>query len=781
MAKIVLSPVTNGNTLTALNANFQKIASELQNKVLYRDNPKDETNTMVSDLDMNQRHIFNLPAPTTENEPARLKDVKDAIGNQATAVLTSFSPAVGISATNVQGAIEEVAGDINGVFNTLGLNTGASQIGWKSSLAGTVIRTVANKISDFISPKDFGAVGDGATNDSAAFATLESQVAGRVVDLGGASYVLSAYPLINTYVNGTIVVGGIPLQGAQNKSTISGLTDTGAVDLVYTGGVIPLPTTSGRTTDHTYALIASQNCKSEGPSRAVNVGSIYSWAKGNVSGNYSSRQSLAWVPQSANLASEECWVWGGFRGANIASIYSGCENESNANLAARQSYATGRNSVNIATVGTYAGRGGGARFSVTVTGGAVTSVTVLAPGAKYQTGDVIKFQDRTGGGTGAAATVAVVDGNGSIITLSAVTGGSGYSANVDATVDNGTGDFSANIASTGACVTSGEATANISSFEQITSGLRSASIASQNGTTSGSNAAQIASNTGVASGDQSAVIASNGSTASAVGSVVIGGNNSIADQIGSVVIGRRVKPGATRALSYGDGAAGAALTANRRFEVLTNGNVTASGSFTGSTVYTDYAEYFENLQNGEIPLGVLVTLDGRKVRRAQDGDLILGVVSGTALVAAGDSPFYWGGRYLTGEFGEALYEDVQMVRWSNDSSTYDGAVYEAKDLFDTIPDNAVMYTEKHPKQNPDYDSSLVNVPRSQRPDEWSCVGLLGQVHIRVSSGVQPGDWIKAGIEGVGTKSTEPTNIRCMEIRKPYNDEKGYSVAFCLLK
>lgn len=60
MAKIVLNPVTNGNTLSVINANFDKIEAELQNKVLYRDNPPGETNTVRNDLDLDGNDIFNV-------------------------------------------------------------------------------------------------------------------------------------------------------------------------------------------------------------------------------------------------------------------------------------------------------------------------------------------------------------------------------------------------------------------------------------------------------------------------------------------------------------------------------------------------------------------------------------------------------------------------------------------------------------------------------------------------------------------------------------------------
>lgn len=60
MSKIILDSVTNLNSITTINANFDKIEQELQDKVLYRNNPVGEPNTMEKDLDMNGKDIINV-------------------------------------------------------------------------------------------------------------------------------------------------------------------------------------------------------------------------------------------------------------------------------------------------------------------------------------------------------------------------------------------------------------------------------------------------------------------------------------------------------------------------------------------------------------------------------------------------------------------------------------------------------------------------------------------------------------------------------------------------
>lgn len=60
MSKIVLNDVTNLNALSVINDNFDKLEQELQNKVLYRDNPDGEPNTLENDVDANGNSLYNI-------------------------------------------------------------------------------------------------------------------------------------------------------------------------------------------------------------------------------------------------------------------------------------------------------------------------------------------------------------------------------------------------------------------------------------------------------------------------------------------------------------------------------------------------------------------------------------------------------------------------------------------------------------------------------------------------------------------------------------------------
>lgn len=77
MSKVVVVPVTGSQNLSAINDNFQTIADALNDQVLFRDNPSGEPNQVVTDVDMNNKRIYNLPPPISPSEPVRYQDLGD--------------------------------------------------------------------------------------------------------------------------------------------------------------------------------------------------------------------------------------------------------------------------------------------------------------------------------------------------------------------------------------------------------------------------------------------------------------------------------------------------------------------------------------------------------------------------------------------------------------------------------------------------------------------------------------------------------------------------------
>lgn len=128
MAKITLDTVAGGYDLSIINNNFDKIETELNDKVLYRNNPVGEANTLETDVDVNAKRIYNLPEPLLDSEAARLQDVQNALAGGA-ANLIEFTPYGNISATNLQAAIQEEIDDLASTTS----GKGASMVGYPTT------------------------------------------------------------------------------------------------------------------------------------------------------------------------------------------------------------------------------------------------------------------------------------------------------------------------------------------------------------------------------------------------------------------------------------------------------------------------------------------------------------------------------------------------------------------------------------------------------------------------------------------------------------------------
>ncbi len=178
--KIELDDTLSGRDLSKIGANFQKIENALNTQVLYRDNPEGEPNQMENLLDMNGERIINLPAPVSPNDAARLQDVQDAITGLVPASLIPFTPTTDITAATVQTAIEETYTELKALDTTtdntlrtdlldyLTAGKGAGMVGFEANVLYAV-RTVGHKLLEFKTLEDFGAKGDGTTDDGPAF------------------------------------------------------------------------------------------------------------------------------------------------------------------------------------------------------------------------------------------------------------------------------------------------------------------------------------------------------------------------------------------------------------------------------------------------------------------------------------------------------------------------------------------------------------------------------------------------------------------------------------
>lgn len=211
---------------------------------------------------------------------------------------------------------------------------------------------------------------------------------------------------------------------------------------------------------------------------------------------------------------------------------------------------------------------------------------------------------------------------------------------------------------------------------------------------------------------------------------------------------------------------GNALTQNIKIHLLSqSGDINHSGVLNSGHNFTDYAELFPNLTGEVQGYGLIQAIDGHGVRPANSGDQVVGVTSATAGVVLGETSFSWAERWLKDEWGAFIYHDIPDPGWEPEESQ-------------TEEDRPLITV---PKENPAYDPELEYAKRQERPDEWSVVGLVGQVYVRLDENVQPMDYVKPLNNGVGQTSLEPTNIRVMKITQEFDENKGYKIGFCLLK
>lgn len=238
--KLTLSTIgSRYASVAALNANFQAIVTALEN-TLSRDGTS--PNTMSASLDMNSQRIINLEDAVNNSEAVNYGQVNAIVDAASTGLISSlieYATAtasqtvftlVGLSytpgANNLQvylngvllrkttdytetssTVVTLVSGALVGDSLTFISNTSttssvqnAAGVVYNPAGTGAVATNVQTKLRESVSVKDFGAVGDGVTNDTTAFQLAADYINAQ----GGGKLIIPA----GTYIVGRQIFGG---------------------------------------------------------------------------------------------------------------------------------------------------------------------------------------------------------------------------------------------------------------------------------------------------------------------------------------------------------------------------------------------------------------------------------------------------------------------------------------------------------------------------------------------------------------------------------------------
>ena len=200
------------------------------------------------------------------------------------------------------------------------------------------------------------------------------------------------------------------------------------------------------------------------------------------------------------------------------------------------------------------------------------------------------------------------------------------------------------------------------------------------------------------------------------------------------------------------------------FTVYANGKCKGLSSFGSSGA--DYARQYEWLDgnpNDEDRRGLLVVLDGSKIRIATSDDDIEdceGIVS-TCPAFVENDPDEWHDRYLKDVFGRRITQEViipeETITKSVEKIDEETEKTVIEEVTEVIPEHTIIQFVV----NPEYDPEQEYICRDVRP-EWTVVGFSGFI-VAVDDGTcQVNGYCTTGENGVLTMSETRTAYRVME-------------------
>ena len=344
----------------------------------------------------------------------------------------------------------------------------------------------------------------------------------------------------------------------------------------------------------------------------------------------------------------------------------------------------------------------------------------------------------------------------------------------------------------------GTSSAVLAGLSNTASSNYSAVVAGNNNSASSNYSAVVAGINNSASGNNSVVVAGSNNSVSNNNSVVLGGTNNSVTAASSAILGGYTNSALdfcavisgynnkalTQQLKSGhyskDGVAGnttgttgdafiigngTSASRSNAFRVAYNGSVYGLSAF--NSTGADYAEMFEwadGNSNSEDRRGLFVTFDETdfsKIRLANAGDEVIGVISATPSVIGNSYDDTWQGMYKTDIFGQPISHTVHYDAAYKEREVPD--VDEEGNELETTHTEQVLVHEAYDAEeyilNPDFDPEQEYVPRSQRK-EWAVVGIVGQIVVVDDGTCVAGGRCTVGSNGKATAAE--SGIRVLE-------------------
>ena len=186
-----------------------------------------------------------------------------------------------------------------------------------------------------------------------------------------------------------------------------------------------------------------------------------------------------------------------------------------------------------------------------------------------------------------------------------------------------------------------------------------------------------------------------------------------------------------------------------------NGKIWCKSAY--SATGADYAELFEwedRNTNNEDRRGYFVTMIGKQIKKANEGDYIIGVVSANPCIL-GNTDTEWQGQFLRDEFGSFIKEKhMEMMK------------EQVEDENGKITEIDKEVEVEFYKVNPDYDPNMEYVDRLSR-QEWDAIGMLGVLSVYDDGTCIPGGFCKVIDGGIGSMAENEYDIINGKIIKNY--------------